>query len=55
MKNKIDLYDTNKLKEAKKLITEVYEYNYKPHIALTRKLDTILRKIQDVIDNNQEE
>lgn len=51
MANKLDLYDTNKLKQARKLINEVYEYNWFPSTPLTQKLDTILRKLDNVIEN----
>ena len=51
MANKLDLYDTNKLKQARKLINEVYEYNWFPSTPLTKKLDTILKKLDSVIEN----
>lgn len=51
MANKLDLYDTNKLKEARKLIIEVYEYSFCPHTPLTKKLDTILKKLDNIIEN----
>ena len=51
MANKLDLYDTNKLKEARKLINEVHEYNWFPSTPLTKKLDTILKKLDSVIEN----
>lgn len=52
MVNELDLYDTDKLREAKKLILEVYEYNYVRSSSLTKRLDTILRKIDDVINKS---
>lgn len=55
MANKLDLYDTNKLKQARKLINEVYEYNWFPSTPLTKKLDTILRKLDSVIENEMDE
>jgi len=50
MANKLDLYDTNKLKEARKLINEVHEYNWLPSTPLTKKLNTILNKLDSVIE-----
>lgn len=55
MANKLDLYDTNKLKEARKLINEVYEYNWCPSTPLTTKLDTIIRKLDSVIEKEMDE
>ena len=51
MENKLDEYDINKLKEAKKLILEVYEYNYMPSTSLTKRLDTVLRKVDSIINS----
>lgn len=51
MTNKLDLYDTNKLKEARKLINEVYEYNWLPSTPLTKKLNTVLKKLDGIIEN----
>lgn len=53
MANKLDEYDINKLKEAKRLILEVYEYNYISSTSLTKRLCTILRKIDSVINSEQ--
>ena len=47
---KLDLYDTNKLKEAREIINKVYEYNYMPSTSLTNKLDTIIRKLDNIIN-----
>lgn len=55
MVNKLDEYDTNKLKDARKLIYQVYEYNWFPSSSLTKKLDTILRKLDNVIENEQKD
>ena len=55
MKNKLDLYDTNKLKEAIKIIEKVYEYNYMPSSSLTKKLITILGKLNHIIKDYGEE
>ena len=53
MANKLDEYDVNKLKEAKKLIFEVYEYNYMPSTSLSKRLDTVLRKLDSIINARQ--
>lgn len=55
MKNKLDAYDTNKLDKAKELILQVYEYNYMPSTPLTKKLDTILNKLDNIIEKEQRE
>jgi hypothetical protein len=55
MTNKLDLYDTNRLKEAIKIINKVYEYNYFPSTPLTKKLWTILGKLDKIIENYGEE
>lgn len=54
MKNKLDRYDTNKLKEAVKIIREVYEYNYTPSGSLSNRLFTILNKLNYIIENEGE-
>ena len=54
MANKLDLYDTEKLKKAEKLIREVYEYNYMPSTSLTKKLDTVLRKLEHIMTEEVE-
>lgn len=51
---KLDSYDVNKLAEARKLIYQVYEYNYNPSSSLTKKLDTILNKLDKLIVNEKE-
>ena len=55
MKNKLDLYDTNRLKEAREIINKVYEYNWFPSTSLTKKLSTILNKLDKVIEDYGEE
>ncbi len=55
MANKLDLYDTNKLEEARKLICQVYEYNFKSRYdSLSNKLETILKKIDSLIEDYRE-
>ena len=51
---KLDLYDTNKLAEARELIYQVYEYNYNPSSPLTKKLNTILDKLDKIIESKKE-
>jgi len=53
MANHLDEFDLDKLKEAKKLILEVYESNYIRWSSLTKRLDTILNKIISVINSEQ--
>lgn len=55
MANKLDLYDANKLKDARKKINEVYEYNYIPSTPLCKKLGTILRKLDKVLETEFDE
>ena len=55
MNNKLDLYDTNRLKEAIKIIEKVYEYNYMPSSSLTKKIITILGKLNNIIKDYGEE
>lgn len=49
---KLDLYDTRKLKRAKEMVKEVFEYNYKPSGTLSHKLGTVLRKMDQIIEEN---
>ena len=51
-----DEYDLNKLKKAKKLVTEVYEYNYgAPYTSKElKKLKTIICKLDILIYSNRE-
>ena len=56
MANFLDKYDTDKVKEARKLIFEVYNYNFVSATdPLGRKLETILKKMDNIIDNYGEE
>ena len=55
MANALDRYDTDKLKEARKLVYQVYEYNFKPSDPLSKKLETILKKMDNIIDNSEED
>lgn len=49
--NRLDIYDTNSLKDALKLIVKAYEYNYKSNDSLTNRLETIITKLEMVIDD----
>lgn len=49
-KNTLDEYDVNKLKEAKRLVLEVYEYNYKSSDPISNKLNTVLKKLDTLIN-----
>lgn len=53
MANELDLYDTDKLREARKLVYQVYEYNFKSrNDPLSKKLETILKKLDNLIDKS---
>ena len=49
-----DKYDQLKLQEAKRYITEVYEYNYGvPHMnRKIKKLETIIKKINELMEED---
>ena len=49
-------YDINKLKEARKIIEKVYEYNYTCESdSLGKKLFTIINKIDKIIEKHKKE
>ena len=50
MTNKLDLYDTNRLKDAIEIIKKVYEYNWFPSTPLTKKLGTVLSKLDKILE-----
>lgn len=50
----IDEYDRQTLKEAKQRIMVVYEYNYGCN-SITKRLETILRKIDRLIKESEED
>ena len=51
MQNKLDLFDTIKLDEARKVIAEVYDYNFiSNRDPLSAKLETVLKKIDSIIE-----
>ena len=53
-KGHLDAYDTEKLLEARKLVLEVYEYNYKSDSdPLTKKLTTILKKMDHLLGTDK--
>lgn len=55
MRDKLDLYDINRLKEAIKIVEAVYEYNYMPSSSLSNKLFTILSKLNKIINDHGKE
>ncbi len=56
MSNKLDAYDTDKLREARELIYQIYDYNFiSRYDSLSTKLETILKKIDNIIENYGEE
>lgn len=56
MQNKIDNYDTIKLNEARNLIGEVYDYNFKSRKdPLSAKLETVLKKIDHILEEYGEQ
>ena len=52
---KFDEYDMNKLKKAERLLKEVYEYNYTPSNPLTKRLWTIIYKLNALMRLNDKE
>lgn len=51
MNNKLDNFDTIKLNEARKVINEVYNYNFKSNSdPLCARLWTILVKIDHILE-----
>jgi hypothetical protein len=52
--NKLGRYDALKLQDAIQTITEVYEYNYIPSSSLTKKMETVLSKLEHILDTELE-
>ena len=52
--NKLDRYDTLKLIEARKIIDGIREYNNICSSPLYKKLDTVVRKIDSILDTELE-
>ena len=51
MMNKLDNYDTIKMIDARNLIMEVYNYNFKSRSDnLSMKLETVLRKLDNILE-----
>ena len=51
MQNKLDNFDTIKLNEARKVINEVYNYNFKSNRdLLSAKLWTVLVKLDKILE-----
>ena len=53
-KHTLDEYDRQTLREAKRRIMVVYEYNYGCN-SVTKRLETILRKIDSLIKESIED
>lgn len=56
MKSKFEEYDIEKLKKAKKILQEVldYYYCYTPTRTYAKRLDTIVIKLNELIELNEE-
>lgn len=52
--NKLDRYDTLKLIEARKIINAIRDYNNICSSPLYKKLDTIVKKIDSILDTELE-
>ena len=51
MKNNLDNYDTIRLTEARKVINDVYNYNFKSNSdPLSSKLWTVLVKLDNILE-----
>ena len=50
---KLDEYDRRELIKAEEIIVKIYNYNYVPSSPLTKKLDTILNKIQNLLNEGK--
>ena len=56
MENKLDNYDTIKLKDARNIIMYVYNYNFKSRKdPLSAKLETVLKKIDHILEEYGEQ
>lgn len=52
--NKLDRYDTLKLIEARKIINAIRDYNSSCSSPLYKKLNTIVKKIDSILDTELE-
>lgn len=50
-KYNLDTYDCEKLQEARNIVYGIYEYNYSEWSPLSKRLETILNKIDYLIDS----
>ena len=56
MQNRLDNYDTIKLTKARKLIGEVYDYNFiSRKDPLSAKLETVLKKLDHILEEYGEQ
>ena len=52
--NKLDSYDANKIVQARKLIDEVRDYNNIQSSSLYRKLNTVIVKLDAILNTELE-
>ncbi len=52
--NKLDRYDALKVIEAKKILSGVHDYNYTESSSLSKKLNTVLNKLEKILDTELE-
>ena len=56
VQNKLDNYDTVRLNEARNIIMDVYNYNFKSRKdPLSAKLETVLKKIDHILEEYGEQ
>ena len=55
MKNKLQKFDKERVETAYIILKDTYDYTYIPHTPLTRKLETILNKIEKLLQEESEE
>lgn len=48
--NKLDRYDARRLQDALCVLQKVYDSNYVPYSPLTKKLGTICRKVEALLE-----
>ena len=50
MRNKLDRYDAQRLMKVLGTLREIYDYNYVPSSPLSKKLGTLCRKVEGLLD-----
>ena len=53
--NKLGRYDALQLQKALDIIMGVYEYNYIPSSPLTKKTETVINKIENILATELED